>query len=138
MKIFDIKQKIGAFLLKEDGKISKKSILGAGIILGAVALSSKIANAQEHTQNYSDVVTLSADGSCYNADPKFWTAHPGTDAIHTNAAHANRLDVKNFFGKLNLSHAHCIATHTQNALTHAQHYVHDSHCTDWAGAYKPC
>lgn len=41
-----LQKKISAFLVKEEGKISKEKILKAGILLGAVALASvKTANA---------------------------------------------------------------------------------------------
>ena len=100
MKKFDIKEKVCAFLLKEDGKISKKNILKAGIVLGAIALAGKAVQGQ-------------TNGNCpkINATiPQCSDATPGCQASHTNAAHDNNLNVKNMFGKLVLSHGNCIET----------------------------
>lgn len=67
-----IKPKIKAFLLKEDGKISKKSILKAGIIAGALALSGQLARA-EHT-NY-DYIKHNNDLSLIKENPKAYSDH---------------------------------------------------------------
>jgi len=110
MKIFDIKEKIGAFLLKEDGKISKKSILKAGIILGAFALSAGIASSGTSVNgNYN--------GDCPGVDARRHASPQGGEAIyyHTNAAHDNNVDVRNSFGKLTFDHDHCIETHANQS-----------------------
>lgn len=115
MKTFDLKHKLGDFLLKEEGKISKASILKAGIVLGAIALSVKPAKAE-----IIATFTGTPDGDCTGVDAKTMATHPGQDTSHTNAAHANNINVKNLFGKLVMGHANCIETHSQHAS-----YYHD-------------
>ena len=44
LEIPKIKKKVNAFLVGEEGKISKQSLLKAGAILGAIALGSVIAS----------------------------------------------------------------------------------------------
>lgn len=50
-----LKKKVGAFLVSEEGKISKEAILKAGIILGSLAISSalvaKEVAAADHTSH---------------------------------------------------------------------------------------
>ncbi len=116
MKTFDLKHKIGDFLLKEEGKISKASILKAGIVLGAIALSAKPAKAGLIA---TDTITYNGDcpGIDAKADPvtlnHIW---PGTG--YTNAAHSNNLNVKNVFGRLIMSHSNCVETHGQHASSY--------------------
>jgi len=110
MKKFDIKEKLCAFLLKEDGKISKKNVLKAGIVLGAIALAGKAVRGANPEFN----------GDCPNVNASLMPcdgANAGCDANHANAAHANNLNVKNMFGKLVLGHSNCIET----AKTHGQY-----------------
>ena len=108
MKTFDIKEKLAAFMLKEDGKISKKAILKAGMVLGAIALSAKAGKAAEVKGLYG--------GDCPGVDARVNEGfpYPGESGWvkHTNAAHENNLHVKNFFSRIVLGHSHCIETHT--------------------------
>ncbi len=50
-----VKRKVNAFLVGEEGKISKKSLIKTGAFLGAIALSSAVlstsASAQTHINN---------------------------------------------------------------------------------------
>ena len=54
MKLPKIKPKIKAFLLNEDGKISKKSVIKAGIVLGSIALCGNLAKAWHNDYSYMD------------------------------------------------------------------------------------
>lgn len=118
MKKFDIKQKISSFLLKEDGKITKKSVLKAGILLGAVALSGKIVAGHSSHANVNPDKTF--DGDCPTVKSILWSTHPGKDGWHTNAAHENGMNVKNSFGRLVLGHDNCLETHNNHA-NHSSH-----------------
>jgi len=115
MKRFDIKQRISAFLLKEDGKITKQSVLKAGILLGAIALAGRSV-AGDEKGGYN--------GDCNRIDAKASTCDyhvGGCDQSHTNAMHSNNLDVRNVFGRLILGHDNCVETHSN----HADHSSHD-------------
>lgn len=122
MKKFDLKQNIKAFLLKEDGRITKKSILKAGIVLGAMAIAVKSANAEwkkdtDYHQSYSK---QTGDCEAVAQVTTKWPDYPGT--AHENVAHDNLLNVKNFFGRLVLGHDNCIETHRNHYS-----YYHDEH-----------
>jgi len=115
MKLFKIKEKIGAFLLKEDGKISKRAILKAGIILGAVVVSSQITGADHNNFFRSSY----RDGDCPGVDAQKWNTPIADDKVHwhTNAAHSNNTEVMNSFGKLTFRHDHCIETHSNESYS---------------------
>lgn len=113
MKKFDFKQRINSFLLREEGKISKKSILKAGIVLGAIALSLKTVTA--HGQHCSNSLTIPSEDCGNTAGIKC-----PANGHHGNNFHDNNLNVKNMFGKLVLGHNNC-------AYAHSNHASHGSH-----------
>jgi len=56
-KIPKLKKKVNAFLVGEEGKISKQSLLKAGTILGAISLSSIMALKGVSAETHPDYVT---------------------------------------------------------------------------------
>ncbi len=140
MKRFDVKQKITSFLLKEEGKITKKSVLTAGILLGAIAVSSGIAEAHtNHASGCSTSTQGTPAGDCENVKAiinEDCDLKSGA-SIHTNAAHDNNLNVKNLFGRLQLGHDNCLETH-ENHSNHGSHSSHDSGSCCGGGIGKVC
>jgi hypothetical protein len=129
MKKFDVKEKIGAFLLKEDGKISKKSILKAGIILGTIALSARVIHGVgDHTHSNGGSFSK-YNGDCPNVDAAKKTLPNPNDCTydwqftdsHTNAEHENNVYVKNLLGNLALGHDNCTETHANHANSYCHH-----------------
>lgn len=64
MKFPELKKKVNAFLLDEEGKISKENMLKGGIVLSAIAVgllqSAKlVAGGMEHKNNLGHVNSLS-------------------------------------------------------------------------------
>ena len=138
MKKFDVKQKITSFLLKEEGKITKKSILTAGIILGSIAVSSGLAEAHSNHSSACYLTNQGVSGDCPNVKAVIdedCNLNSGA-SIHTNAAHDNNLNVKNLFGRLQLGHNNCLETH-ENHENHSSHSSHDSGCCG-GGCCKVC
>lgn len=108
-KTFGIKQKISSFLLREDGRVSKKAILKAGFIIGAIALAVKGADAG-HGYHNNSVFT----GNCPNVNAE--KPAPANWGPVNTALHENNLFVKTVFGKMEVGHDHCIETHSNTAL----------------------
>ena len=116
MKKFYIRERLGAFFLKEEGKISTKAVLKAGILIGAVALAAKGTKALEcwgpGGNHFSLRIDNNLNGDC-PGQARLRTDYDvcGQDQSHTNATHDNNLNVRNLFGKLSLGHDNCIETH---------------------------
>ena len=118
MKKFDIKQNVKAFLLKEDGKITKKSVLKAGILLGAISIGAKSSEGKWYPCHEVHEQFGECDGEAATYPER---VRPAVDR-HANAIHDNMLNVKNVFGKLLLGHDNCVESHANH-----WNYCHTSH-----------
>jgi len=108
-----IKKKVHSFLTKEDGKISKESLIKTGVLLGAAAMAGikTVEAVVTHTSNYPAPYGL-GHGNCVPH------AIAGGDGYNrATPAHQN---------SYNPSQNHCLETH-------ASHSVHSSH-----GSGGPC
>ncbi|MAG50270.1 hypothetical protein CL621_01355 [archaeon] len=75
-KIPKIKKKINAFLIGEEGKISKQSLFKTGVILGGLALSSTLI--KEVDAAHSNTLTASYGGGTGTA------SHHGNHGSHAS------------------------------------------------------
>ena len=129
MKLSGIKPKIAAFLLKEDGKISKKSIIKAGIVLGAVAFAASNVKGDYAYTAHSNGQVL--DGSCPKSTPVNCEPLKECGDWHNNAAHDNNLILKNVFSKLVATHSHCVATHSNISHYYTANYSQSHNNGGW-------
>lgn len=107
-KLPKLKKKIHSFLIKEDGKISKKTIITVGTVIATIAASSFVAAG--HSNTHSD----SINQDC-----------PGITAPHNDDAHTNAFNLGYSSSTAKGTHNHCIETHS-NA-----HSSHGSHNSSW-------
>lgn len=118
-KIPVFKKKVASFLSREDGKISKESLVKAGILvsifsLGA-AMSAKSASAGCNRDCPGINNSLRPDKSDY---------HSNTLVLHDNGASlVKRTDEGLIVG----SHSHCVE---DCHASHASHGSHGSHCSN--------
>jgi len=112
-KIPRIKKKINSFLVGEEGKISKQSLLKVGVLLGGTALgtvlSAKKVYAQHCSTGHSSFVQDEPD--CCDADAAY--GHDG--AAKVTPCHGNDLSSSSSGAALNGDHAHCIGSHTSHS-----------------------
>jgi len=96
-----IKKKVNAFLVGEEGKISKETILKAGAIAGGFALSSALLSKGVYSQHnqHSNNGPIHSNGLSLNYDA------PSSSATSTHTSHGN---------------------HTN---AHSNHASHGSHCS---------
>ena len=94
-----MKKKISSFLTKEDGKISKKTLIKIGVIVASIAAISSV---NAHSSSYSnDCADLTA---------------PSNSKIHGNSLSLGYTQVATG------THNHCIETHS----SHSQHSAHNN------------
>lgn len=105
-KIPKLKKKIHSFLIKEEGKISKKTIISVGTLITTIAASSLVSAGHSNT---------------YTPDCSGVTAPPNS------AAHGNILGLNYESATAQGTHNHCIETHSNSHSSHASHGSHGSH-----------
>ena len=99
-----IKKKINAFLVGEEGKISKQSLLKVGAMLGGAALGT-VLSARKAYAGHS-----SSDSTCDRCEAS------------NDVCHGNLLGVTSTGATIESSHEHCIETHS----SHRSHGSHNS------------
>ena len=108
MDVPRIKKRIGAFLLGEEGKISKQSLLKTGIIIGSLAVATTLA-----------AKSTLAHSNHYNANCACGAASGG-------ACHDNGMSPPNYNQPtIRVQHGHCSERHSN----HSSHSSHSSHCS---------
>ncbi len=100
MSLPKITKKINAFLLGEDGKISKESILKVGVVAtAAVAVtlsSSSVAHGSGHDQHISNAGGICADRAdthnqhCNNLSVRFQRALNKGQGVHGHGTHSSK------------------------------------------------
>jgi len=109
-----LRKTVSSFLLEEEGKISKQSLLKLGAVVGGISAMTGIANAA-HSQNiaHSQAVSMSY------ASNNIVITHSHYDPTHSShASHA----------------AH--SSHGSHS-SHSSHAVHASHSSHSSGVCKP-
>ncbi|MBW2979908.1 hypothetical protein KY360_00645 [Candidatus Woesearchaeota archaeon] len=126
MKIPQLKKKVNAFLIGEEGKISKESLLKVGALLSGAALGIALASKKAYANHVSH--SQASDGACTTAADD---CVPDTTVIcNGNTYHGNSLTVYTTPSSVNAEHAHCIETHN----SHSSHSSHGSHGSHSSGA----
>ncbi|MBW2979910.1 hypothetical protein KY360_00655 [Candidatus Woesearchaeota archaeon] len=125
MKIPQLKKKVNAFLIGEEGKISKESLLKVGALLSGAALGIALASKKAYANHVSH--SQGSDGACntYADDPSQCTPGFCDDDIF----HGNNLAVGEAPGSITPSHAHCVETHNSHS-SHSSHGSHGSHSSN--------
>ena len=119
VKFPELKKKISSFLRKEDGKISKESLIKTGVIIAAV--SSMVAK---------DAVAghASCDPEC--TDPE--VPNPALSESYDDSGiktHGNVLGLSSTGVSIAGTHNHCIEN------CHSSHDSHTSHCNAGTGKW---
>ena len=129
-KIPEFKKKVASFISKEDGKISKESLIKAGVLAATFSLATALASKP-----------ASSHASCEPAQcpdlPKGVTSPIGGGGGHDShessgpvSAHDNDLDLDYDEGVARGTHGHCAhachGAHTSHG-SHASHGSHGSH-----------
>jgi|GEM_PF-887849 len=86
-----IRKTITSFLLEEEGKVSKESLLKIGALVGAVSAMSRVANAA-HSQNvaHSQATSISYVGSTITATHSHYDpAHSSHSSHSSHASHTS-------------------------------------------------
>jgi len=113
MKIPKIKKKINAFLVGEEGKISKKKLMKTGLILSA-AIGAIISS-----ENAEAGFALCCSGAGTEHDnttrggPCLPPANTGRD--HNNVVHNNEIGEAEENGVIQVTHTHCGETHSNHS-----------------------
>ena len=132
LKLPEIKKAINKFLTSEDGKISKKAVIGVGALIALAASANKVK--AECTSNW-DIVC----NNIYPAPPGFQvvtnicaTVHSNgqhydqgnngcniwTDAWCSDVTHSNNLQIVPKTGEIIATHAHSVGTAARHASSH--------------------
>ena len=90
-RIPEIKRTVRSFLIEEEGRISKKNLVRAGVVIASIA-AAELVSADTHNQ--------------YNP-----TDCPGVTAPSGDSAHSNSLSVSHPDGYVAATHNHCVETH---------------------------
>ena len=108
MDIPQIKKRIGAFLLGEEGKISKQSLLKTGIVIGSLAVATTLAakSTLAHSNHYNSQCVV-------------------CDATSGETCHVNNMATAYSNPTLTGQHNQCVEHHTN----HSSHSAHCSHCS---------
>lgn len=105
-----IRKTVTSFLLEEEGKISKESVLKLGVVVGGVSVMAGVANAT-HSQNIAHSQAISVSYS----SPTITATHSHYDPAHaSHASHSSHTS--------HTSHS----SHSSHA-SHASHVSHVSH-----------
>ena len=118
-KIPEIKKNINAFLVGEDGKISKQSVIKAGVLLGAISLGTVqtvIASHASTTPHSNTLGSITYDSSAGSAEMSHThhTSHSNTHTSHS-ASHTSG------------GGGHTAAHSAAHSASHGSHGSHGSH-----------
>ena len=112
VKLPELKKKIGSFLTKEDGKISKENLIKAGVLIAALSIGAA-----------SSAKTASGAVSCTTDCTDITNPSDCTSCDTPSTAHRNTLGTPSYTSE------QAVATHNHCAQScHASHSSHSSCC----------
>jgi hypothetical protein len=112
IKLPEFKKKVNSFLTKEDGKISKESIIKSGVLIAALSLGAAIA-----TKTASSAITC--DPNCEElSNPTSYKDHSQSGLTD----HNNNMNITSEGSNAIGAHNHCAQE------CHTSHDSHGSHC----------
>ena len=117
-----IKKQVNAFLLGEDGKISKKAFVASGIILASLALGLKSVKAgcEGTKENYHYHMNAQTNPNCDR-----WPTNGATE-------HHNSVSTAISDSQVEATHGHCVTTHVNDPYySHVDHCIGCTWCCCW-------
>lgn len=90
VRIPKLKKKIGSFLTKEDGKISKENLIKAGILLSAAVIATlKTADAGHSNTPHSNSITADYSAGTATGTHSHSPAHSNHSSHSSHGSHAS-------------------------------------------------
>lgn len=117
------KKKVCSFITKEDGKISKQSLIKAGLLAAVISFGT-LASAKKASAG------VTCEGEVYNDCNNVDNPLNKYNVDRTETSHGNSLSLSTDTSGAVGTHNHCIQT---CHVSHGHHSSHGSHGAAWGG-----